>query len=396
MNKLNSGEREHERNLANEAWMKMEETLRHEPVNPAWATWTERAAQASASNGAAPMDDNRSRNGQSANEPDAKRVPSLLAAAAAPSGAQPRPSGSDASTAAAPPVSSPADRRRRKLMVRFAAAAAAAAVIVTAVTPAGNQALAGILNKFTIQDVVLVQESDLENMVQMVYGTGENRESVNKYGSFVSTALENGFDPDASAEEIRAGLGYAPITAVQGRTGSLNASLGSKTEMKLHVAEVNETLKRLGAEHLFPQEADGKAITLTYPSSVMYNFGTAEGWAQLTQSEMPTVEFDPSFPVEDTMDAVINFPYLPEKLRDSLQQVAVSDGRLPLPMYADGQAQSLDFSGVKVTYAQSESGRSRTAFWVKNGQLFEFDAHDSFPGGEEGFLDFVKGLTAQW
>lgn len=374
---------ERDRLLAEEAWTKMENQLSREPVNPVWAVWGEREkgsengqqTQTALRTGEEPL-----RTGNSVSGGTHVPEPEALA---------------DRASNAAAPVSA-LDRKRRKRIVRFATAAAAAAVIVTAVTPAGNQALAGILNKFTIQDVVLVQESDMENLVQMVYGTGENRESVNKYGSFVSTALENGFAPDASAEEIRAGLGYAPIQAVQGRTGSLNASLGSKTEMKLHVAEVNDTLKRLGAEHLFPQEADGKAITLTYPSSVMYNFGTAEGWAQLTQSEMPTVEFDPSFPVEETMDAVINFPYLPEELRDSLQQVAVSDGRLPLPMYADGQAQSLDFSGVKVTYAQSESERSRTAFWVKNGQLFEFDAHDSFPGGEEGFLDFVKGLTAQW
>ncbi|WP_172256780.1 hypothetical protein [Saccharibacillus deserti] len=374
---------ERDRRLAEEAWTKMENQLRLEPVNPVWAAWGEREkgsengqqTQTALRTGEEPLRLGNSVSGGT-NLPEQEAL-------------------SDRASNAAVPVSA-LDRKRRKRIVRFAAAAAAAAVIVTAVTPAGNQAMASILNKFTMQDVVLVQESDMENMVQMVYGTGENRESVNKYGSFVSTALENGFDPDASAEEIRAGLGYAPITAVQGRTGSLNASLGSKTVMKLHVAEVNETLKRLGAEHLFPQEADGKAITLTYPSSVMYNFGTAEGWAQLTQSEMPTVEFDPSFPVEETMDAVINFPYLPEELRDSLQQAAVSDGRLPLPMYADGQAQSLEFSGVKVTYAHSEAGRSRTAFWVKNGQLFEFDAHDSFPGGEAGFLDFVKGLAAQW
>lgn len=362
---------EQEQAIAEQAWEKMQARLKEEPVNPAWATWEARKQEAFAGDARNSAED-----------------------------AEKRPISSEDQDSASPglPSAAPTPRfssKTRKRTVRFAVAAAAAAVIATAVTPAGNNALASILNKFTMQDVVVVQEDEMSNMMQTVYNADDHYESINAYGSFTSSAYGN-FDPDATVEQIRADLGFKPIFGPDGEKGRLNASIGSKTEMKLNVQEMNETLKKLGAEHLFPQEADGKAITMTRPAWVVYNFGDdANGeWAVLSQSEMPSVEFDPSFPVEETMNAVINFPYLPQELRTSLQQTAVSSGRLPLPMYANGKAQSFDVDGVNVTYS-SDDTYARKAFWIKNGQLFEFNAGQAFKGGEVGFLEFAKGLAAQ-
>ncbi|CAM4021632.1 hypothetical protein [Saccharibacillus endophyticus] len=361
-----------EQALANQAWEKMQARLREEPVNPAWATWEERKATLHGTNKEEENSMNNDKPGISA----AEDQPSVL-------NGQP-----------SLPFTPQASKKKRKRAVRFAVAAAAAAVIVTAVTPAGNNALASILNTFTMQDTVVVQEDEMSNMMQMVYNANDHYESINAYGSFASTA-EGHFDPEMTAEQIRAELGFEPISGPGGDTGRLSASIGSKTEMKLNVQEMNETLKKLGADHLFPAEADGKAITMTRPAAVIYNFGDDEAeWAVLNQSEMPTVEFDPSFPVEETMNAVINFPYLPQDLRTSLQKAAVSSGRLPLPMYANGKAQSFEVDGVNVTYTFNDS-YSRNAFWIKNDQLFEFNAGENFKGGETGFLDFVKGLAAQ-
>ncbi|GGO06110.1 hypothetical protein [Saccharibacillus kuerlensis] len=370
MTHINGHEQEQEQERAKEAWAKMEERLRQEPVNPTWATWDARSAE---------LDENNKTLGA---------VPSDRKIAAA--------VGADAQSVSQPSRSTvvPMPKKNRKIAARLAAAAAAAAIVITAVTPAGNSALAGILNKFTMQDVVLIQETELDNMIQMVYDAGESTATESLYGTFTSTGVGN-FSPDATAEEIRDELGYTPIIGPDGEKGSLNASVGTQTEMRLNVTAVNETLNRLGADHLFPQEADNKAITLTYPASVYYDFHeNDDNWAVLSQSETPSVEFDESFPVEETMNAVINFPYLPQDLKKSLQQAAVSSGKLPLPLYANGKAQSMDVSGVKVTYTQGDS-YSRTAFWMKDGQLFEFNAQVNFKGGEEGFLNFVKGLAAQ-
>lgn len=364
---------EHEQALANEAWEKMQARLREEPVNPAWATWEERQATLQGTN----KEEENSMNNDKPSVSAAEDQPSVL-------NGQPN----------VPFAPQASNKQRKRRTVRFAVAAAAAAVIVTAVTPAGNNALASILNTFTMQDTVVVQEGEMSNMMNMVYGANDRYESINAYGSFTSKA-EGHFDPEMTAEQIRAELGFEPISGPEGETGRLSASIGSKTEMKLNVQEINEVLKKIGADYLFPAEADGKAITMTHPASTIYNFGDDEAeWAVLNQSEMPTVEFDPSFPVEETMDAVIHFPYLPQDLRTSLQQAAVSSGRLPLPMYANGKAQSFEVAGVNVTYTFNDN-HSRNAFWIKNGQLFEFDASKSFKGGEAGFLDFVKGLVAQ-
>ncbi|MCQ4085305.1 hypothetical protein [Saccharibacillus sp. JS10] len=365
---------EQEQAIANQAWEKMQARLQQEPVNPVWATWkeadfkqTEQGASAFLANSA-----------EDQNNQSAKNNVHLL----------------QDSTA-----NILTSKKNKKRGARIAFAAAAAAVIATAVTPVGNQALASILNKFTMQDAVVVQQSELDNMRQMIYNIDDDFQTANIYGDFSSSPL-NEFGEKDSVEQIREKLGYTPIVGPQGTEGRLSAAIGTKTEMKLDVNEVNEMLRKLGAEYLFPQEANDKSITMTYPARVIYNFGNdsdsfeADTWAILDQSDMPTVEFDESFPVEQTMEAVMNFPYLPEELRSSLQKTAVSSGKLPLPMFERGQAKSFDVSGVKVTYTEEEGG-TRSAFWIKNNQLFEFNAAIQFKGGEAGFLDFVKGLAVQ-
>ncbi|NGZ77759.1 hypothetical protein [Saccharibacillus alkalitolerans] len=373
-------ETERDQALAREAWTRMEARLQSEPANPAWATWNERRTAAQSEQAAAAAETVTVSGTSARNE-----------------------SAESAAAAVSSPAAAPAARRRlsakaRKNIVRLAVTAAAAAAIVTAVTPAGNRALADMLNRFTMQDVVLVQENDMRNMIQSVYNYGESYESNNRYGSSESISLGK-FEEDETPETFRTKLGFKPIVAPDGGESTMSMWKGSKTVMKLNVAEVNETMRRLGAPHLFPQEADGKAITLISPAAIYYNFNpgddTGNNWAVLTQSNMPTVEFDDTFPVEETMKAVINFPALPGELKNSLEHSAVSSGKLPLPMYANGAAHQIDVNGVKATYMYDAEGKRYTAFWSKDNQLFEFNASESFRQNEAGFLEFLKGLVAQ-
>ncbi|OWA37764.1 hypothetical protein B9G55_06895 [Saccharibacillus sp. O16] len=380
MTTMNDKEREQE--LANEAWGRMQTRLRQEPVNPAWNTWEARkneAVQVAA--------ESHHASNEEAGHLSSIGTPQPLISGTA----------STAGTSAAPA------RRRlsakgRKSIVKLTLAAAAAAAIVTAVTPAGNHALADILNRFTMDETVLVQEDDMRDMIQLVYNDDEPITSDNRYGSFENVS-ESRFEPNETPQTFIKKLGFKPIVAPDGAEMHMSMSRGSKTIMKLHVAEVNEAMRRLDAPNLFPQEADGKAITMIYPDAINYNFSlnddTGSNWANLTQSEMPTVEFDDSFPFDETMKAVINFPGLPGDLKDSLERSAVSSGKLPLPMYANGTAHQIDVDGVRVTYTYDAEHKTYDAFWKKNNMLFEYSAAESFRQDEAGFLKFLKGLVVQ-
>ncbi|GEM_PF-2004255 len=383
-----------ERELANEAWTKMEARLRQESANPAWTTWEARknaALQSSADEGKVVFAEAAA--DFSSETPTGS--PELLVSAEAEKGAA---AGSPTAVPAASSVRRRLSAKARKNIVRLAVTAAAAAAIVTAVTPAGNRALADMLNRFTMQDVVLVQENDMQNMVQLVYNAGESYESNNRYGSFESISLGK-FEPDEKPETFRTKLGFKPIVAPDGAKSTMSMSMGSKTIMKLNVAEVNETMRRLDAPYLFPQEADGKAITLVYPASIYYNFNpgddTGSNWATLTQSEMPTVQFDDSFPFDETMKAVIHFPGLPGELKEGLERSAVSSGELPLVMYANGKGHQIEVNGVTATYTYDADHKVYEAFWKKDNVLYEYNASESFRQDEAGFLKFLKGLVAQ-
>ncbi|OWR28873.1 hypothetical protein CDO73_16805 [Saccharibacillus sp. O23] len=392
MTTINNNERERE--LANQAWAKMEERLRQEPANPAWATWEARKNEALQSSADESDRVSASETADFSSQP-------LTGSPERPAAAQAEKGSAEGSPSAVPAASSARRRlsaKARKNIVRLAVTAAAAAAIVTAVTPAGNKALADVLNKFTMQDVVLVQENDMRNMVQQVFNGEEPIESKNRYGTFENIS-KGRFEPNETPQTFIKKLGFKPIVSPDGAEMRMNMSLGSQTIMKLNVAEVNETMRRLGAPYLFPQEADGKAITLNYPDSISYNFDLNDDdgsdWATLTQSEAPTVDFDDSFPFDETMNAVINFPGLPGDLKDSLERSAVSSGELPLVMYANGEGHQIEVNGVTATYTYDAQHKVYDAFWKKDGVLYEYSAAESFRKDEAGFLTFLKGLVAQ-
>lgn len=394
MTTINNNERDRE--LANQAWAKMEDRLRQEPANPAWTTWETRKNEALQSSANEDGRVSASETAGSASQTSTGSPERLVSAETETSAAAA--AGTPNAVPAIPSVRRRLSAKARKNIVRLAVTAAAAAAIVTAVTPAGNRALADMLNKFTMQDVVLVQENDMRNMVQQVYNGEEPIESRNRYGSFENVS-KGRFDPNETPETFIKKLGFKPIVSPDGSEMRMNMSLGSKTIMKLNVAEVNEAMRRLDAPYLFPQEADGKAITLNYPDSIRYNFSlnddSGSNWATLTQSEAPTVEFDDSFPFDETMKAVINFPGLPGDLKDSLERSAVSSGELPLVMYANGQGHQIEVNGVTATYTYDAQHKVYDAFWKKDNVLYEYNASESFRQDEAGFLTFLKGLVAQ-
>ncbi|OPA75319.1 hypothetical protein BVG16_22270 [Paenibacillus selenitireducens] len=357
-----------DKHQTDEAWNRFQAKLAEEPINPTWATWT-----------AAHNDNNQNLNTELDQQGTFE-------------------AGADHSENHAISTIKPKYVRdkKRKPMTRGRkwAGFAAACCIVGAViaTPVGNKALAAIFNQFKVQNVAAVNESDIRNIFNQISENGEISESINLFGDFKHTngTLQGEFTPEAAGERL--GYPLLPIVKDNQITKAYISPSQSMT-FSLHVDEVNKALRKLGASKLLPTSVDGKPITLEIPEQVNYNLSEGEQWANLSQLNVPKVTVDPSISVEEALDAVLNFPLLPDYLKESLQQSRILSGDIPMPIITGDKTTKTTIQGTEVI-VQDETSGDYTNFrgtWVKDGQLYMFNGGNMF-ATHEAFMDKLKEL----
>jgi hypothetical protein len=270
-------------------------------------------------------------------------------------------------------------------------ALAASVLAVTLFTPVGNKALASILNKFRMEQVTVVQENEVQQIMNGFFSDGESREAVNKFGSFSQTSgTINGDYTLEAAEKL---LNHKIIIPkdIDLKDNKVYVSPQNELTFNLHIAEVNKVLQRLGAKKLLPQSIDGKPIKLIFGETVSFSkqvqIDGLETYYSLSQMVAPSVEVDPSIPVEDALDAVLDFPFLPDHLKNDIKNSGVlTGGILPLPIIADGTVEKRTVKGVEVvmtkqTYkVQDNNGKTIDSphynlTWVKDGQLYNLNGN---------------------
>jgi len=364
---INPIEQDNEKRKTDEAWTRLQGKLAEEPVNPAWTAWGQNAAL---------------------------NKLNTSGASAAPYQPETAPQDAEVITLVKqqerePNTAKNAARTRRRKMSRhskWAAAAAGVAVFAAILaTPVGNTAMASILNQFRMQEVTVVNENELRNLFYQVTENGEAKESINKFGTFTYALGTAG--RDLPADQIPAALGYAPIASLLTEKGdNVFVNPFYDITLNLHVDEVNKAMKRLGAEQLLPESVDGKPITLHIPESLHYNLAPDQDhWADLSQMNIPTVTVDPSIKVEEALEAVINFPLLPDHLKTSLKESRILSGEIPLPVIADDSTERINVGNTSVILKQYEYGQGAVynATWVQDGQLFQFNGGNVYPEKEK-------------
>ncbi|UUZ85594.1 hypothetical protein LJK88_20060 [Paenibacillus sp. P26] len=108
----------------------------------------------------------------------------------------------------------------------------------------------------------------------------------------------------------------------------------------------------------------------------------------VSQQAVPVVTVDPSIPVAEALNAVLDFPALPDYLKNGLRQSSIlSGGGVPLPVISSGETEKLSVGGVQVvlTVQGSKDHPYYSATWVKDGQMFTF-------GGGNRYTDKASAL----
>ncbi|MDT3426291.1 hypothetical protein J2Z22_001817 [Paenibacillus forsythiae] len=360
-----SADRDTNKPRTDEAWARFQETVAGEPINPKWMEWDQKA-EAAKSEALEQEGELSGTDYRKAGEPGHTELHSPVSG-----------SGGDRIRSRRPRMN-----RRRK----WAIAAAGMALIATVLaTPVGNTAMAAILNQFRMQSVTAVSESDLRGMFNSISESGIMNETINKFGSFSgSSGTVSGM---IKPEQLKDKLGYAPLSgALSKGTSQLRVSASQEVTLNLNVDEINKVMMRLGATQLLPESVDGKPITLRIPEIV--NYELSEGnthWANLLQMNTPVLTVDPSIKVEEALEAIINFPLLPDSLKSSLKQSSILAGEIPVPVISSDNAEQITVKGTNVLVNRHEYGQDAAydAVWVHDGQLFQLSGGNLYTSKEE-------------
>ncbi|MBB3111883.1 hypothetical protein FHS18_003951 [Paenibacillus phyllosphaerae] len=357
-----------------EAWKKLQAKLTAEPMSPKWADWP-----AAKQEEAIPMHVQNREHRQATPETNMNERSEPVASADAPQRRAPR--------------------RKWSGRRRFGAVAAACVIFgVVASTPLGDKALAAILDQFRMQDVTVVQEEDLRSMYQVFTDDQSLRESMNKYGEFTVERgkTEGEYTPAEAAKQLGYDLIHKELLPANAK---VYVSPSETMTFKLNVSEVNQTLKRLGATALLPESVDGKPITLTVPEQVQFNLNGADSneWAYLSQLKVPFVKVDPSIDVEEAIEAVMNFPLLPDYLKENLKRSRILAGTIPMPVITgDAKSEKLTVGEHTVVVEEFNYGDNNTRYratWIQDDQLISFEGGERYME-KDAFLSKLKELAA--
>lgn len=356
------------------AWLKMQKLLIDEPVNPVWDSWG-RSESYNAE------EEEASRRISSSDFHNAGGMPEREAPA----------------TGAVKP--SKASSRRKTRMTRSrkwaAAATAAALTAVVLATPVGNTAMAAILNQFRMQDVTVVNESEIRELFNQINEGEAVSEAENKFGSF-TTSYGTYYDT-LLIDQLQSVVGYPAMSAaILEDIHSVQVTESRDATMRLKVDAVNEALKRLGAKQLLPESVDGKPITLHLPETVIYDLSTADGkWASLSQMDTPSINMDPSIEVDEALQAVLNLPILPDNWKTSLQQSRVLAGELPMPLIKGDSAKEITVAGTPVILQEFDYSQDPVfnATWIHEGQMFELSGGSRYPDKDEFIAKLQELIT---
>ncbi|WP_068775992.1 hypothetical protein [Paenibacillus sp. FJAT-26967] len=373
-NRHNSDEKNKQ---TDEAWNRIRSELADEPANPRWQTWNQELKR-----------DHESLHEHVSAQPESKANHEHAF------------SQSMAEEDSFDQQSIPKVRRtssftlsgRKKRNRKWAGLAAAGLLFgVILATPTGNNALAAILGQFRVQEVAVVQEQDVRAIYNEFRGTGQMQESITKYG--VLKTDHGSLTGEFTQLEAEKKLGYkiGPKDAKL-LSDKVNINASSTFTFNLNVKEVNEVLQRLGAKKLLPESVDGKEIKVYFPESVFIHLpADKDGSASLTQQNVPVVTVDPSLKLEEAVEAVIQFPLMPDYLKNSLKQNQILSGTIPMPLVSNQNTEKIMIHNTPVTLQLKGQNDFFQATWIKDGQLFNFQGR-GFLSEREQLVNKLKEL----
>lgn len=269
---------------------------------------------------------------------------------------------------------------KRVIRYRRWIAGTAAALILSLLmfTSAGNHALAALLNQFRMEQLTAVQKQDVKHLFA---SAGLSESTINQFGEFTHTS-DGELATMATIKELRNHVDRELTIPDMFRSAKqqqleITVSPSRTMAMKLNAEKLNETMIKLGAEKLLPLSIDSKQITLTLGTRVSFGLYQPQTQSTLTLSQrpVPRVTVEEGAPMEEALEAILQFPFIPANLKQELLHSHTLDsGSAPLPVIVPDRYEQIRIASTPVLWSDQHADTGNyAAVWVKDGQILSLE-----------------------
>lgn len=289
-------------------------------------------------------------------------------------------------------------RRRR----RWAWTAAAAVVVVgTLLSPFGTKAMAAAMQTLYFHNVVGVGQDDLSQIQQALQGATGTASSqsidLKQYGSVDVSGDSNGNQSNLTVDAASKLVGYsiATLPGFDASHDTVYYSPSSQVTFRLKTGAINSLIERLGGKNPLPSSVNEEPVVVQIPARVSEDVSGKNSNVDmsLTQMKMPTVQVPGDVDLNQVKQALLDLPFLPSDIRQSLQTSTNWQDTLYVPV--GGKVTNLTvngYSAVLQTYGSGDS-QDRSMLWVEHGVLYQLSGSPSAFLTDASIIAVAKELS---
>jgi|LSQX01.1.fsa_nt_gb hypothetical protein len=253
---------------------------------------------------------------------------------------------------------------------KIAAIACTAAVVATCITVQPVRgAISNALSIFRVQNVkgLKISLEDLET-IERKLRRGEKDINIDNMVKIKSTGGEKSEIPLEEAIKLKDFQVIFPQD-IMDEAQKVTVIEDMSMEFVLDVENVNSAIKMVGGTKLFPENIDGKPVTVNIPKNISFSCELDEGREIVfNQTKTPVIEVPEGVDVDEIYNSLVELPILPVDLKNQLKSIKDWKNTIYIPVVEDSMDE-IKING-KDAYAFSNGEKSSGVVWANNGVIY--------------------------
>lgn len=248
-------------------------------------------------------------------------------------------------------------------------------------------AISDMVSIFRIQELksVNISLNDINKLKEAI----KNQESNIDIDKIGKVNYQGGEKESVTIEGAKNSLSFAVLTPRDIALTSINdatISKPSQVDFTLDVDNVNQILKSLGENNIFPKELDGKTFTLKMGGVLEFSYNDKNNkYINITESKVPEIFAPSGINIDELFNALSGLSILPPAMQSQLKTMKDWKSALYIPN-VDNRLEELNINGTKAVYSMDKEYSSILV--LKDGVLIGIRGNVS----KSEIIDIVKSL----
>ncbi len=153
----------------------------------------------------------------------------------------------------------------------------------------------------------------------------------------------------------------------------------NKIDFTLNIKNINKMVEKLGGGHLFPENLEGKTVSLLFPDSIVVSGDTEAGedhrTISLVQTKSPEIRVPENVDLEEVRKAVLDLPVIPYEVKQKLASLDDWQHTLYIPQPSHGSTKNVKIGGSNGVALSEKWGNQEDVvlIWQDQGMFYSLE-----------------------